>query len=184
MSQADFEKINGEGAAKVFALKPTNAPLSEADKALMMQVVKGGMMQLAISRAAVEKVTRPETRELAQAEVQEQSGLSGKLQEIAIAKGLKLPTEAEMDSETQALLTKMKNMSGNEMDAFYISESGVKGHEKLEKVMSTVQSQAKDSNLAELAGIALPLIRAHLQVSKSMQGSAKTSGSKPKGSGN
>jgi len=181
MSLDEFEKINSEGAAQVFALKPTNAPLSNADKELMMKIVKGGMMQLAISRAAVEKVTRPETRELAQAEVQEQSGLSGKLQEIAIAKGIQLPTET--DSETQAMLDKMKSMSGSELDAFYISESGIKGHEKLEKVMATVQSQAKDSNLKNLASIALPLIRTHLQVSRATQGSSKTTGSQSKSSG-
>ncbi len=180
LSKAEFERLNGEASAKLFGLKATNAPLSDADQKLMAQIIEGGTMQLTISQAAVQKVSRPETRELAQAEVEEQTNLSAKLQEIAIAKGLQLPKQTS--SQAQPLLDKMKSMSGNELDAFYITESGIKGHEKLEKTMNMVQAQAKDSNLKELASLALPLIRLHLQVSRAMQGSAKTTGSPSKAS--
>lgn len=181
MSAAQFEKTNKEGAAKVAAIKPTNTPLSAADKALMMEVAKGGMMQLAVSQAALAKATRPEVRELAQAEVEEQTGLSNKLKEIAAAKSVELPTQP--DSETQALLTRMNDLSGNDLDEFYVSESGVKGHQKLEAVMAKAKAQAKDSNLKSVATTALPLVKTHLQVSRAISGAAKMDGAKTNGSG-
>jgi putative membrane protein len=166
MSQEEFDRINKEGAAKVLAIKPTSAPLSTADQELMLQVAKGGMMQLEVSKLAVENVTDEQVRKLAQSEVEEQTGLSAKLKEIAQAKGFSLP--AAPDAATQALLTKMKAMSGAELDRFYVQESGVKGHEKLDKVMGSVKSGAKDTGLKSLAAAAHPLVKTHLTVSRAM----------------
>jgi putative membrane protein len=166
MSQEEFDRINKEGAAKVEAIKPTSTPLSTADQALMMQVAKGGMMQLEVSKLAVENVTDEQVRKLAQSEVEEQTGLSAKLKEIAEAKGITLP--AAPDAQTQALLAKMKDMSGAALDRFYVQESGVKGHEQLDKVMSKVKSGAKDAGLKSLAAAAHPLVKTHLTVSRAM----------------
>ncbi len=166
MSQEEFDRINKEGAAKVQAIKPTSAPLSTADQELMLQVAKGGMMQLEVSKLAVENVTDEQVRKLAQSEVEEQTGLSAKLKEMAQAKGFTLP--AAPDAQTQALLTKMKAMSGAELDRFYVQESGVKGHQQLDKVMSSVKSGAKDAGLKSLAAAAHPLVKTHLTVSQAM----------------
>jgi putative membrane protein len=166
MSQEEFDRINKEGAAKVQAIKPTSTPLSTADQALMMQVAKGGMMQLEVSKLAAENVTDEQVRKLAQSEVEEQTGLSAKLKEIAEAKGITLP--ATPDAQTQALLAKMKDMSGAELDRFYVQESGVKGHEQLDQVMSKVKSGAKDAGLKSLAAAAHPLVKTHLTVSRAM----------------
>ena len=166
MSQEEFDRINKEGAAKVQAIKPTGTPLSTADQALMMKVAKGGMMQLEVSKLAAENVTDEQVRKLAQSEVEEQTGLSAKLKEIAEAKGITLP--AAPDAQTQALLTKMKAMSGADLDRFYVQESGVKGHEQLDQVMSSVKSGAKDAGLKSLAAAAHPLVKTHLTVSRAM----------------
>lgn len=166
MSQEEFDRINKEGAAKVEAIKPTSTPLSTADQALMMKVAKGGMMQLEVSKLAVENATDEQVRKLAESEVEEQTGLSAKLKEIAEAKGITLP--AAPDAQTKALLARMKDMSGAELDRFYVQESGVKGHEQLDKVMSSVKSGAKDAGLKSLAAAAHPLVKTHLTVSRAM----------------
>jgi putative membrane protein len=166
MSQEEFDRINKEGAAKVQAIKPTSAPLSTADQELMMQVAKGGMMQLEVSKVAAESVTNAQVRKLAESEVEEQTGLSAKLKEIAQAKGITLPSTP--DAATQALITKMKAMSGAELDRFYVQESGVTGHQQLDKVMSSVKSGAKDAGLKSLAAAAHPLVKTHLTVSQAM----------------
>jgi putative membrane protein len=132
----------------------------------MMQVAKGGMMQLEVSRAAVQKAGSEQVRKLAQSEVEEQTGLSAKLMEIAAAKGITLP--ATPDPQTQAMLTKMKAMSGADLDRFYVEQSGVKGHEQLDKVMSSVESGAKDASLKALATAAHPLVKTHLTVSRAL----------------
>ena len=172
-SKAQFDAMNKKGAANVAAIKPTSAKLSSADQALMMEVAKGGMMQLEVSKAALQKATNEEVRQLAQAEVDEQTGLSAKLKEIADAKGATLPSAP--DSETQAMVTKMQGMSGADFDKMYVSESGVKGHEKLDTVMSKVKSNASDSNLKDIEKAAHPLVKAHLKVSREIM--TKMSGS-------
>jgi putative membrane protein len=92
--------------------------------------------------------------------------LAAKLKEIATAKGLELPSEP--DEQTTQMLQRFEGLSGNQVSQFYLSESGVKGHEELERIMTEVQSKAQDNDLKQLAATALPLVRTHLQVARSM----------------
>ncbi len=165
-SKMEFERMNKEGAATVSAISPSSAKLSKADEDLMMQVAMGGMMQLETSRIAVGKTTNAEVREIAQAEVDEQTGLSAKLQEIASAKGVTLPTTP--DAKPQAMLSKMQGMSGAELDRHYVQEHAVKGHETLDKVMSKVEAKGQDANLMAVAKAAHPLVKTHLKVAREL----------------
>lgn len=165
--KSDFDSKNQKGAAAVAAVSATSAKLSSADQSLMMEVAKGGMMQLEVSKVAVQKASSPEVRQFAQAEVDEQTGLSAKLQEIASAKGITLPSAP--DAETQAMVSKLQGMSGADFDKMYMGESGVKGHQKLDKVMSTVESTASDSSLKGVANAAHPLVKTHLEVARQIE---------------
>ena len=161
VSEAEFQRMNEQGAASVAAVQPTSTPLSAADQKLMMEVA---MMQLEVSRVAVQKATMEDTRLLAQAEVAEQEGLSAKLREIASAKGMTMPMTP--DAKTQRMVAKMQGMSGAEFDRAYLRESGVKGHQMLDKTMTRVEQRAADPSLKALAAAAHPLVRTHLQVSR------------------
>lgn len=165
-SKMDFERMNKEGASMVSAITPSSAKLSKMDEDLMMQVAMGGMMQLEASRIAVQKASSPEVREMAQAEVEEQTGLSAKLQEIASAKGITLPSKP--DAKTQAMLAKMQAMSGAALDRHYVQAHAVKGHEMLDRVMSKVESKGQDANLMAVAKAAHPLVKTHLKVAREL----------------
>ena len=167
MSKVDFERKNKEGAAVVSAIVPDSKKLSAADEAMMKEVAMGGMMQLETSKVAVQKSTDPAVREFAQGEIDEQTGLSEKLTAIASAKGITLP--ATPDAETQQMVSKMESMSGAELDRHYIKEHGVKGHEKLDKVMSKVKMKGTDNNLTAVAKAAHPLVKTHLKVAREME---------------
>ena len=167
MTKADFERKNKEGAATVAAIMPNSKKLSAADEAMMKEVAMGGMQQLETSKIAVQKSTDPAVREFAQGEVDEQTGLSEKLMAIASAKGITLP--ATPDAETQQMISKMQGMSGAELDRHYISAHGVKGHEKLDKVMSKVKMKGTDDNLTAVAKAAHPLVKTHLKVAREME---------------
>jgi putative membrane protein len=167
MNEAEFARKNKMGAEQVAAIQPNAAQLNKTDSDLMMKVAMGGMMQLETSRIAVQKATNPEVKELAQAEVDEQTGLSAKLKEIATAKGITLP--ATPDADTQKMMTMMDNMTaGADFDRHYVREHGVKGHQKLDKVMSMVKSKGKDDNLSAVAKAAHPLVKTHLMVSEDL----------------
>lgn len=166
MSMEDLRQKNQKGSEAVAAVKPTSTPLSDADKALMMEVAKGGMMQLEVSRLASGKTTNDAVRMLAQAEVDEQTGLSAKLGEIAAAKGVTLPTTP--DADTQSMLSRLQALSGSDFDRMYVQESGVNGHVKLDNVMTQVRKNANDKSLKDLADAAHPLVKTHLKVAQDM----------------
>jgi len=163
----DVVQLTRKGGQLVAAIQPTSDALSSADERLLAQVAMGGTMQLQVSQAALEAVTGEEARTLAQAEVEEQTGISEKLQEIAAAKGISLPTLA--DPQTEELLAGLAG--ADDADTYYITTSGVQGHQKLMNTMTMVQQQAEDQALLELANAALPVIQAHLQAAQQAQGS-------------
>ncbi|HEX8296528.1 MAG TPA: DUF4142 domain-containing protein [Chthoniobacteraceae bacterium] len=164
LSAADFKKMNKEGGAKVSAIKAEAAPLSEADQKLMLEVAAGGMMQLEVSRIAADKATDADVKAIAKAEVEEQTVLSAKLKEIAKAKKITLPDEP--DDKTKKMVAMLQGKSGADLDRTYLENSGVKGHEMLQKTMTKVQDKAQDPALKSLATAALPLIQTHLEVSR------------------
>jgi len=178
MSVASFNAANAKGAAAVKAIVPTATALSTADAALLTEIATGGQRQLAVSKAIQDKVTDPQVKLLVNSEIDEQTTLSAKLAEIAAAKGAVLP--AGPDADAQALATKAGGLSGAEADAFYISESGIKGHEKLQATMTKVLTKTKDATLRKLPIATLPVIRTHLSVSRSIK--VKTSYSSLKSS--
>ena len=164
ISPAEFKKINTEAGAKLAAIKTTSDALSEADAKLLTEIALGGIMQLEMSRAALASATSDDVRAIAHAEVQEQTGLSAKLKEIAAAKGARLPVAP--DEKTNQAVTKLEKKTGAEFDREYLKESGVDGHQLMQKTMEKVQSTAADATLKRLASTALPLIQKHLEVSR------------------
>jgi putative membrane protein len=172
---AVFNTLNAQGAKLVKAIRPTKAALSSADNDLFTQVAMGGQKQLAISRAVLSKATNAQVKLLAQSEVEEQTTISAKLKEIATAKGITLPTEA--DATVQTLVSEAGSLSGAELDAFYIVQGGIKGHQELQSTMTTVRETAKDPALKALATATLPVIKLHLKVSTEVQTSMNASAS-------
>lgn len=166
MSLEEFDEMNAQGAEEVASLMATEESLSESDEKLMLEVAMGGMMQLEISRLAIDSATDEEVLLLAQAEVVEQTGLSEKLKEIAGIKGVTLPSAPSADA--QAMLEKLSGLSGDEFDRAYVQESGVRGHELLDDVLERVETKAEDGDLVELASAARPLVQTHLQVARSV----------------
>lgn len=161
---AAWQKLNAEAGEKLKALRPTPDKLSEDDQKLLIEVATGGSMQLELSKAALSKARSADVKAYAQAEVDEQTGLAAKLAEIAAVKMVTLP--AVPDEATRKAVEKLKGESDAKADHEYLQEGGVDGHEKLEKTMHKVQNTAKDATLKELAAIALPLIKTHLQAAK------------------
>lgn len=162
LSLAEFKAANKKGAAAVKAVAPTSAPLSKADEALMMKVAEGGMMQLEASRLAMKKGTAPDVVAYAEAEVEEQTGLKMKMMEIAKAKGMTMP-QVPM-ARIEATLARLNKQSGADFDGLYVRETGVQGHEMLDKTLKQVESQAQDPALKSLAMAAHPLVLTHLKV--------------------
>jgi putative membrane protein len=171
LTVAAFNSINKNGNKMVSAIKPTSTALSNADQQLLMQVAAGGQRQMALSQALLDKVSSEQVKLLAASEVEEQTNVSAKLQEIATAKGITLPTGP--DADAQGLVSQTQNLSGADADNFYLAEGGIKGHELLQATMQKVSKSAKDPALKKLATATLPVIRTHLSVSREVKGMMK-----------
>jgi putative membrane protein len=171
LSVASFNAINKNGNKMVSAIKPSATPLSDADQQLLTQVAAGGQRQLALSQALLDKVSNRQVKLLAASEVEEQTNLSAKLQEMATAKGITLPADA--DTAAQGLVSQTEGLSGADADNFYLTEGGIKGHELLQATMQTVLKTATDPALKKLATATLPVIRTHLTVSRDVKGTMK-----------
>ena len=168
MTVAAFTAANEKGGKMVAAIAPSKTPLSAADVALFYKVMAGGQRQLGISQSVLDKVTDPEVRILVRSEVEEQTGLATKLQEIATTKGIQ-PPAAGPDSSIENITRQIQGMPGNALNAFYLSQGGIKGHEMLLQTLTTVNTTAKDEALKKIAIATLPLIRTHLAVSKAVK---------------
>ncbi len=164
MNYTSFMELNARGTQMVNAIRPTSERLSTADMALFNQVAMGGMRQLAISQAVLNKTTNDRVRVLAQSEVDEQTNISRKLMEVAAAKGITMPTT--MDPAVTAIVQRINNASEAEINALYLDEGGIRGHQLLETTMKTVKRSADDESMKALAVATLPVIKAHLKVSK------------------
>lgn len=173
----DLMRQNREGMQAVAAVQPTSTQLSKADQDLMREVAIGGMMQLEMSRAVVSRTQNERVRQLAQAEIDEQTALSEKLKAIAQAKGVGMP--ASTDAAGRDMTQKLASLSGQELDRYYLRESAVKGHEKLDQTMEKVKSRATDANLKALAEAAHPLVRTHLQLARNLAGSTNATMTNP-----
>lgn len=179
MSRAEFDRMNEEGNKKVAAITPTSTPLSKSDQKLLVQMAQGGVMQLQVSQAAVGRVQRDDVKVLAQSEVEEQTGVSAKIMEIAKAKGMVLNTEPTA-ATTQMLQRMQETTDAANLDRYYTRESGVDGHEKLMKTGEKIMREAQDPALKALAAATAPVIKMHMQVS---QGVLKQMGKGTSGNG-
>lgn len=164
MSRDEFDELNAQAVEDLLSLTASSEPLSRGDERLMLELAAGGMMQLQLSRLAVENATDAETLLFAQAEVVEQTGISEKLQEVAEAKGLTLPESA--DADLQKILDQLRGTADEDFDREYLERSGVKGHELLDEVLSRVEAEAEDEDLQEMAATAHPLVLTHLEVAR------------------
>jgi len=172
MTVTNFNSVNARGSQMVKAITPARGTMSQADQQLLMQVASGGQRQLALSQAVLEKLTNPQIKMLAASEVEEQTAIASKLREIASAMGITLPPNS--DSDGQNMKAQIQNLTGNQLDSFYLNEGGIRGHEMLEQTMTTVNSNAKDASLKQLAAATLPVIRTHLSVSRDVRSSMGT----------
>jgi putative membrane protein len=172
MTVTNFNNLNSRGNQMVKAITPSRGTMSQGDQQLLMQVAAGGQRQLTLSQAVLEKLSNPQVKMLAASEVEEQTGVASKLREIASAMGVTLP--ANSDSTGQNMKSQIANLTGNQLDSFYLSEGGSRGHELLEQTMTTVNSNAKDPSLKQLAAATLPVIRTHLRISRDVRSSMGT----------
>ncbi len=88
------------------------------DEYFAMKATAGGIAEIAISRLAIERTTRPEIRAFAERMVKDHTDCHNKIIETARKKGIALP--AALDAVSNGVLIRLGNMSGSDFDKAYL----------------------------------------------------------------
>lgn len=163
LNRAEFDRLSAEGGAAIAGVKASGKALSAGDKALLIEIANSNLQQVVQSMPATSAVTES-VRVLAEAEVMKQRGLASKLQELATAGQVTLPSDK--DPKLMEQLKKLQAQSGPQLEKAFINNAGISGNQKFEQLMSKVQKQAADPALKQLATAMLPQIKQHLQISR------------------
>ncbi len=99
-------------------------------------------------------------KQFGQRMVDDHTAVNGRLQKLAQAKGLNLPTT--LDKKHQDKIDSLSKKTGPEFDKAYIDEM-VDDHKRDVDAFDKASKDAKDASVKEFAGTTLPTLREHLQ---------------------
>jgi putative membrane protein len=95
-------------------------PASVADKVFVGKVSQGGMYEVEASKIAEQKAIAQDVKDQANTEVHDHELVNAKLKQIATAHGIAVAST--LNQTFQQRLDKLKNNSGSDFDAAYITD--------------------------------------------------------------
>ena len=162
-SNANNSNASGEQAG--------TTALSSRDQKFVRDTAMGGMMEVQLSRWAVQKGTSEEVKQFARRMVEDHSKANTELMQLASSKGMTLPTE--MDQKHQNNVSKVTRLSGAEFDRAY-SKMMLKDHEDAVSDFEKQSTNGDDADLKAFASKTLPALQEHLQMARALPGNAGT----------
>jgi putative membrane protein len=153
--------------------------LSKSDQNIMRQMAYANLAEIETGKLAQSNSKNEQVRTFAQQMIDDHTKAQEELQQLADAKGVKLPTEP--DSKHKAAMKKLSSLSGDAFDKGYMKQGGVNDHRQTHKLLQNAQKKASDPDLQALAQKTLPTIEQHLKLAKETSagksGAAQASGS-------
>ncbi|MBZ4192579.1 DUF4142 domain-containing protein [Niabella beijingensis] len=143
---------------------PMAAP-AEDDAKFAVDAANGGMAEVQLGQLAQSKATDPKVKEFGQMMVTDHSKANEELKTLAASKNITLPAApSEANQKTEADLT---SKSAADFDKAYIKQM-VKDHEATVKLFEDGQKNVKDADIKAFIDKTLPVLRTHLEQSKSL----------------
>ncbi|HEY9733826.1 MAG TPA: DUF4142 domain-containing protein [Drouetiella sp.] len=136
--------------------------LKASDKTFAEKVAVDGMTEVELGHIATQKSKSEKVKEFGTHMVNDHGKANEELKIVATNHGLKLPTK--VDAEHQALIDKLKKMSGAEFDNAYLTEM-ISAHKK---AIAALEGECKDGEPAfkSWAEKTLPTIKNHLKMAE------------------
>jgi putative membrane protein len=147
----------------------TASALRGRDRDFVMDAARGGLAEVELGKLAVAKGTSPDVKQFGQRMIDDHSKANDKLREVALAKGVTLPSE--MDRKTRDEYRKLDKMSGERFDHAYV-DMMVKDHKKDVADFDHEAKRGNDPDVQRFASMTLPTLQEHLTMVeglKSMQ---------------
>lgn len=151
--------------------------VSASDRTLMRELAVADLNEIAAAKLAQGKSTNDQVKSFAQKMIDDHTKSLEQLQQLAQAKGVQLPTEA--DAKHRAMEKKLGALSGEKFDHEYMQQAGTVDHRKAHQLVARVSRRAQDADLKALADKMQPDIEQHMQMAQQMRrGAAQTSSGK------
>lgn len=158
----------GEAKSSGSAKKESEAKVDSGDRRLMTRAAQMGIAEVAASKVAMEKASRPEVKKFAEHMVKEHEKSNSDLKQIASSKGVSLPTSP--DARHQEALKNMRGMSGEKFDRQYMEQAGVKDHKAALDLFQDGANKAKDPELKAYFEKNATHIKQHLAMAQDIAG--------------
>ncbi|AFZ08254.1 hypothetical protein Osc7112_3914 [Oscillatoria nigro-viridis PCC 7112] len=139
--------------------------LSSRDKNFVLQAAQTGMLEVQLGKLAVERGSSARVKEYGQEMVNEHTQANQELMQLAMQKGVELPTE--MSSQNKALTDRLSGLSGTSFDKAY-KQAMIESHNQAIALFQAQSQQGQDSELKGWATKLLPNLQAHLQMVNQM----------------
>ncbi len=149
--------------------------VASGDKQFMLKAAGGGIAEVELGKLALEKASSPEVKHHAQHMIDDHTKANDELKGIASTKGIALP--AAPDPKHQALIDKLKGLSGNDFDKTYIREAGVNAHKEMQTLFKDESKSGQDAEVKAFAQKTLKVVEEHLNDSQKLAAAAGASAS-------
>lgn len=138
----------------------TGAQLVKSDQRLLIDLAQANLAEIEAARLAQDKTQNQEVKNFAQQMINDHTKALQEVQQLAQARGVTLPTEA--DARHKRMAQRLSGLSGDAFDRRYLAQSGVADHKKTHALLERVQGRAKDAELKALAARLQPTVGQHL----------------------
>jgi putative membrane protein len=147
------------------------AAAGSPDESFYKKAAEAGLSEVQLGQLASDKSPDPDVKNFGAMMVKDHTAANQKLQSIASAKGIDLPTKPSIGE--MATKTKLDVLSGQTFDKSYI-KSQVKAHEETIALLKKEIASGQDDDAKAFARSVLPTVQKHLTAARGLAGTAKT----------
>jgi len=142
------------------------AKLSSGDQKALKDMAMSDMAEVATGKLAQSKAQSAEVKAFAQQMIDDHGAALQKVQALAQARGVTLPTE--LDAKHKAMSAKLEKLSGADFDKQYMANAGVKDHKDTHAKLVANAKKIKDPEVKALADQHMPVVEQHLKAAEQM----------------
>jgi putative membrane protein len=146
---------------------------ANSDHSFFTKAAQGGMAEVADGMLAEQQGNSQAVKDFGAMMVKDHTAANEKLQSVAMAEGVTLPTKSSVAQ--MATHTKLKALSGEAFDNSYI-EGQIKAHQSTVALFKKEISSGVDAQPKSFATETLPTIEAHLKKIRSIASEAGVTG--------
>ena len=170
-SSSDSGGSSSSGSGMMSEMAKSGATMAQSvglmgqEAKFLTTAIQSGLAEVELGRLARERTDDREVRRFAQQMVDDHSNANAKLETMARAQDITIPTEP--DSTHQATAKELAALRGRAFDRAYMDQM-VKDHET-DVALFQQQASADTGPVSELAASILPKLREHLAMASAIQ---------------